>query len=118
MKIGLVGYQGSGKSTLFQWLTGIEPDPAKAREALAEYDRLAPTRMQPYLRLMFDLFLSDPIEREEVLANLDTVDHEVIRLTGQWGKALLPDQAWVEDDPDQASFRERKHTMTRPPGNP
>lgn len=30
MKIGLVGYQGSGKSTLFQLLTGIEPDISKA----------------------------------------------------------------------------------------
>ena len=26
MKIGLVGYQGSGKSSLFQYLTGVEPD--------------------------------------------------------------------------------------------
>src|SRR5689334_10955559 len=30
MKIGLVGYQGSGKSTLFHWLTGIAADPALA----------------------------------------------------------------------------------------
>lgn len=30
MKIGLVGYQGSGKSTLFEWLTGVAPDPASA----------------------------------------------------------------------------------------
>ena len=30
MKIGLVGYQGSGKSSLFQWLTGVEPDPSQA----------------------------------------------------------------------------------------
>lgn len=30
MKIGLVGYQGSGKSTLFEWLTGVKPDPALA----------------------------------------------------------------------------------------
>jgi len=30
MKIGLVGYQGSGKSTLFEWLTGTAPDPAQA----------------------------------------------------------------------------------------
>ncbi|MEN6451818.1 MAG: DUF933 domain-containing protein [Thermoguttaceae bacterium] len=30
MKIGLVGYQGSGKSTLFHWLTGVPPDPALA----------------------------------------------------------------------------------------
>lgn len=28
MKIGLVGYQGSGKSTLFEWLTGVAADPA------------------------------------------------------------------------------------------
>jgi len=28
VKIGLVGYKGSGKSLLFQWLTGIAPDPA------------------------------------------------------------------------------------------
>ena len=74
-------------------LTG---DTAKALEALAEYDRLAPGEMRPYLRLMFDLFLSDPIKREETLASLDTVDREVVRLAGQWGKDLLPDQAWVE----------------------
>lgn len=30
MKIGIVGYQGSGKSTLFHWLTGVAPDPALA----------------------------------------------------------------------------------------
>ncbi len=30
MKIGLVGYQGSGKSTFFEWLTGVAPDPAQA----------------------------------------------------------------------------------------
>jgi ribosome-binding ATPase len=30
MKIGLVGYQGSGKSTFFHWLTGVAPDPAQA----------------------------------------------------------------------------------------
>lgn len=30
MKIGLAGYQGSGKSTLFEWLTGVPADPATA----------------------------------------------------------------------------------------
>ena len=28
MKIGIVGYQGSGKSTLFHWLTGVPADPS------------------------------------------------------------------------------------------
>ena len=32
MKIGLVGYQGSGKSTLFEWLTGVAHDPAQAHQ--------------------------------------------------------------------------------------
>ena len=30
MKIGIVGYQGSGKSSLFEWLTGTAPDPSLA----------------------------------------------------------------------------------------
>ena len=30
MKIGLVGYQGSGKSTLFEWLTQVAADPAQS----------------------------------------------------------------------------------------
>lgn len=28
MKIGIAGFAGSGKSTVFQWLTGVKPDPA------------------------------------------------------------------------------------------
>lgn len=32
MKIGLVGYKGSGKSMLFEWLTGVAPDPAQAHK--------------------------------------------------------------------------------------
>ncbi len=31
MKVGLVGYQGGGKSTLFKLLTGAEPDPSKVQ---------------------------------------------------------------------------------------
>lgn len=32
MKIGIAGFSGSGKSTIFQWLTGAKPDPAKAQQ--------------------------------------------------------------------------------------
>jgi ribosome-binding ATPase YchF (GTP1/OBG family) len=31
MKVGIAGFAGSGKSTLFQWLTGARPDPAKSQ---------------------------------------------------------------------------------------
>src|SRR5207248_7534665 len=26
-KVGIAGFAGSGKSTVFQWLTGVKPDP-------------------------------------------------------------------------------------------
>jgi ribosome-binding ATPase YchF (GTP1/OBG family) len=32
MKMGLVGYAGTGKSTVFEWLTGEIPDPAKVQQ--------------------------------------------------------------------------------------
>ncbi len=32
MKVGLVGFSGSGKSTVFQWLTGGVPDPSKVQQ--------------------------------------------------------------------------------------
>jgi ribosome-binding ATPase YchF (GTP1/OBG family) len=31
MKVGIAGFAGSGKSTVFQWLTGAKPDPAKSQ---------------------------------------------------------------------------------------
>jgi ribosome-binding ATPase YchF (GTP1/OBG family) len=31
MKVGIAGFSGSGKSTVFHWLTGVEPDPAKSQ---------------------------------------------------------------------------------------
>ena len=31
MKVGIAGFAGSGKSTVFQWLTGVKPDPSKVQ---------------------------------------------------------------------------------------
>ena len=31
MKVGIVGFTGSGRSTVFQWLTGVKPDPSKSQ---------------------------------------------------------------------------------------
>src|SRR5271156_3889737 len=31
MKVGIAGFAGSGKSVVFQWLTGVQPDPAASQ---------------------------------------------------------------------------------------
>ena len=45
MKVGIVGYAGSGKSTVFQWLTGVTPDPAKAQEGQPGIARIPDARL-------------------------------------------------------------------------
>ena len=47
MKIGLVGYQGSGKSTLFEWLTGVTPDPALHHTAQSAMAAVPDERIEP-----------------------------------------------------------------------
>ncbi len=47
MKIGIVGYQGSGKSTLFHWLTGVAPDPALAHLSQSAMAPIPDERIQP-----------------------------------------------------------------------
>jgi ribosome-binding ATPase len=32
MRVGIAGFSGSGKSTVFQWLTGAQPDPARSQQ--------------------------------------------------------------------------------------
>jgi ribosome-binding ATPase YchF (GTP1/OBG family) len=32
MKVGIAGFSGSGKSTVFHWLTGVAPDPARSQQ--------------------------------------------------------------------------------------
>ena len=46
MKIGLVGYRGSGKSTLFEWLTGVAPDPSHAHTAQSAMAEIAEPRIE------------------------------------------------------------------------
>ncbi len=47
MKIGIVGYQGSGKSTLFEWLSGVAADPALAHATQSEMVAVPDERMAP-----------------------------------------------------------------------
>ena len=46
MKIGLVGFSGSGKSTVFHWLTGVAPDPAAAHRGQVGMARLPDPRLE------------------------------------------------------------------------
>jgi ribosome-binding ATPase len=45
MKVGLVGFAGSGKSTVFQWLTGVKPDPAAAQRGQVGIARIHDERL-------------------------------------------------------------------------
>ena len=66
MKIGIVGYQGSGKSTLFHWLTGAEPDPALSHKTQSAMATVPDERVQP----LVDIYRPKKI----TLASIDLVD--------------------------------------------
>ncbi len=78
MKLGLVGYQGSGKSTLFELLTGVKSDPAKAHlgqlgTAIVpdpRFDRLValfkPKKVSP---ARIDLFDTPGLDRKDHAVN-------------------------------------------------
>jgi hypothetical protein len=45
MKIGLVGFASSGKSTVFQWLTGVAPDPSRIQQGQTGMAKLPDSRV-------------------------------------------------------------------------
>lgn len=45
MKVGLAGFSGSGKSTAFQWLTGVTPDPASSQRGQVGISRIVDDRL-------------------------------------------------------------------------
>ncbi len=51
MKIGIIGYQGSGKSTLFEWLTSVKPDPALAHTAQSAMATVPEPRVDPLCKV-------------------------------------------------------------------
>src|SRR5262245_20473105 len=66
MKVGIVGYAGSGKSAVFQWLTGVTPDPAKAQHGQTGVARMPDARLD---------FLSDLFSPKKTTpATLDFLD--------------------------------------------
>lgn len=83
MKIGIIGYQGCGKSTLFHWLSGIEPDPALAHASQSAMVVVPDDRVEP---------LCDVYQPKKVtLASLNIVDTPGLSRTheGSAGKLAL-----------------------------
>src|SRR5262245_32677179 len=66
MMIGIVGYLGSGKSTLFEWLTGVAPNPALAHATQTAKPTGAAGRVTP----LCEIYKPKKI----TLAALDLVD--------------------------------------------
>ena len=78
MKAGLVGYQGGGKSALFELLTGLKPDPSKTHSGQVgvasvpdeRFDRLVdlyqPKKIVP---TKIELFDTPGLSRDEKSGN-------------------------------------------------
>src|SRR5262249_33394785 len=45
MKVGIAGFSGSGKSTVFHWLTGVKPDPAASQRGQVGMARVPDERL-------------------------------------------------------------------------
>jgi ribosome-binding ATPase len=81
MKIGLIGYQGSGKSTLFEWLTGVKPDPALAHAAQSA--------MAPVLEPRVDALCKIYHPKKVTVAALELVDTPGLSRTHEGNAARL-----------------------------
>src|SRR3989442_1654246 len=46
MKVGIAGFSGSGKSAVFQWLTGAKPDPAKIQHGQLGIAKIPDERLE------------------------------------------------------------------------
>jgi ribosome-binding ATPase YchF (GTP1/OBG family) len=81
MKIGLVGYQGSGKSTLFEWLTSVSADPAKAHTGQSAMAAIP----EPRLQQLVDVYHPKKV----VVASIEVVDTPGLSRTHEGNAARL-----------------------------
>lgn len=81
MKIGIVGYQGSGKSTLFHWLTGVKPDPALAHASQSAMAPIPDPRIEPLCGIYHP--------KKVTLASLEVVDTPGLARTHEGNAARL-----------------------------
>src|ERR1051325_6132800 len=63
MKIGIAGFSSSGKSTVFHWLTGDAPDPARAQSGQVG-NTLVPDPRLDYLSGLFKQKRTTPARME------------------------------------------------------
>ncbi len=81
MKIGLVGYQGSGKSTLFEWLTSVAPDPSHTHTGQSAMAAIP----EPRIELLADIYKPKKITH----ATLEIVDTPGLSRTHEGNAARL-----------------------------
>jgi ribosome-binding ATPase len=81
MKIGIIGYQGSGKSTLFEWLTGAKPDPALAHASQSAMATVPEPRVEPLCQVYHP--------KKITLAALELVDTPGLSRTHEGNAARL-----------------------------
>ncbi len=107
MKIGLVGFAGSGKSTVFRWLTGVAPDPARVQQGQIGTAKLPDPRVDQmaaifkpkktvYAEIAFldtpGLDLSERRDNPRRLGILRESDGLVVVLNGYAGGGNLADE--------------------------
>jgi ribosome-binding ATPase YchF (GTP1/OBG family) len=63
MKIGIVGFSGSGKSTVFHWLTGDAPDPSRSQQGQVGNPAVPDPRLD-YLSSLFNPKKTTPTRME------------------------------------------------------
>ena len=81
MKIGLVGYQGSGKSTLFEWLTSVAPDLAQSHRAQSAMATIPEPRVEGLCEIYHP--------KKVTLASLEIVDTPGLSRTHEGNAARL-----------------------------
>ena len=91
MKIGLVGYQGSGKSTLFHWLTEIEPDLSAAHSGQNAMATIQDERIEQ----LCTIYEPKKITR----ASLEIFDTPGLSRTHEGSAARLAWRSWTSSRP-------------------
>ena len=66
MKIGIVGYQGCGKSSLFSWLSGVDADPALSHVTQSHMTEV----LDPRMRRLYEIYKP----KKETNARIELVD--------------------------------------------